>query len=314
MLIRGLGCLVIVFGGLLAGPVWGQTRLPTDWQAAQYTGAMSFEMDSKFTGQRYQILVGLPTAAPPASGYPVLWALDGLASFSMMEVARPRHAVSAESTAWRERRAPASDGLIVAIGYASGMPFDVNARAKDYTPQVDGPSGDSFSTEHGGSQAFLLFLTLELRPLIAQQFPLDARRHTLFGFSYGGLFAADTLTSAPKHFQRYWIASPSLWFGNHHVMRNLDGRLSQWKSPMANTQVVLTVGQDEQFPLAFDSAAHQDRLSTRAMVDNNTRLKTQLDRLGKDKVSVIQMVVPGHDHLDMLAHGARRVLGFAFAP
>src|SRR3546814_19712655 len=45
----------------------------------------------------------------------------------------------------------------------------------------------------GGADDFLAFIEHELKPLIAQRYPVDARRQILFGHSYGGLFTLYTL-------------------------------------------------------------------------------------------------------------------------
>lgn len=311
--------LLAALGGCLAGPALAQApvqfereALPATWVEPTFSRSVAFDMDSRHTGQRYRILLGLPHKAAPAEGYPVLWALDGLASYPLMEVARPRPASAGESAQWRQKIGEESVGLVVAVGYASGDPFDVNARAKDYTPEVTGETGDTFSSQHGGAEAFLRFLTLELRPLLARYFAMHPQQHTLFGFSYGGLFALHTLSTQPQHFQRYWASSPSLWFGEQHVMRGLSQRLAVLPAQPA-VRVMVTVGQDEQYPTSFASAEVQKKLQERNMVDNAQRFV----QVVKDNVPSWQVQfqpVAGHDHQDMLFHGARRVLEFAFTP
>lgn len=285
--------------------------VPADWHPAQLGRSLSFEMDSRFTGRRYRILIGLPHTAAPAGGYPVLWALDGLASFPLMTVARPRPPAPGDSAEWRRKVGDEPAGLIVAVGHASGLPFDVDARAADYTPRVDVPSGDRFSTEHGGAEAFLRFLTEELRPLIAHHFALDPQRNTVFGFSYGGLFALHALSTSPQHFQRYWAASPSLWFGQDATLDALPGRLAGLDFSRTPVRLTLSVGTDEQYPASFPSAQRRAHVQSRHMVDNAKRFTERLRAAGAD-VRYIELA--DHDHLDMLMHGARHVMAFAFAP
>lgn len=286
---------------------------PAHWAPAAYQNALSFDMGSVHTGQHYRIVLGLPHKPAPEQGYPVLWALDGLASFALMDVERARPPRDGESAQWRKQVGDEPAGLIVAVGYASGDPFDINARARDYTPAVQGKTGDAFSSEHGGADAFLRFLVEELRPMLARHFSMDPQRHTLFGFSYGGLFTAHTLSTQPRHFQRYWAASPSLWFGEHHVMRTLEQRLAALSAVPA-ARVMVTVGEDEQYPANFASPAVQKKLQERTMVDNALRFTQLLQAHALPGWQVQSGRVAGHDHLDMLFHGARRVLGFAFAP
>lgn len=288
---------------------------PPSWQAAQVPRSLSFDMTSTHTGQRYRILLGLPHASPPAAGYPVLWALDGLASVPIMEFVRPRPPSPTDSAAWREKIGKEPAGLIVGIGYASGNAMDVNGRALDYTPALAAGTrtGDLLSARHGGDEAFLKFLTLELRPLLAQYFPMDAQRHTLFGFSYGGLFALQTLSTQPQHFQRYWAASPSVWFGENYLLKQLPARLKNLRMSQP-THLMLTVGRDEQYPASFATEEAKKRLQGRAMVDNAEAVTGLLRAAALKDLQIDAMVVPGHDHHDMLMHGARRVVEFAFAP
>ena len=288
--------------------------LPANWAPAQLSRSLSFDMDSTHTGQRYRILIGLPHKAAPESGYPVLWALDGLASFPFMEVNRPRPASPNESAAWRKKIGDEPAGLIIAIGYASGEAIDVNARALDYTPETTAMTGDSFSSQHGGAAAFLRFLTLELRPLLARHFAMNPKQHTLFGFSYGGLFALHTVSTQPQHFQRYWAASPSLWFGEHQTVKALPQRLEALQFAQHPAQIMITVGLDEQYPASFASAAVQKKLEARTMVDNAARFAKILAEPGQSGLQVKFESLPAHDHQDMLMHGARRVVDFAFAP
>jgi hypothetical protein len=70
---------------------WGARAeaFPADWRAATLRDTLQFEMASRHTGARYVIQVGVPHAPPPAGGYPVLWMLDGNASYPLTSFARP---------------------------------------------------------------------------------------------------------------------------------------------------------------------------------------------------------------------------------
>jgi hypothetical protein len=293
--------------------------IPANWTPAQLTRSLSFDMASKHTGQRYRIMLGLPHQPAPPGGYPVLWALDGLASFPLMEFSRPRPPSPTENPQWRKKVGDEPPGLIVAVGYASGEPMDIDARALDYTPPGTGGNGDTyagdtFSGRHGGAPAFLRFLTEELRPLLARHFEMDPRRHTLFGFSYGGLFTLYTLSTQPQHFQRYWAASPSLWFGEHRTLRMLPERLKTLQFAQPPVSVMITVGRDEQYPEHFASPEEKKKLETRTMVDNAASFARLLQESGKEGLQARYQALPAHDHLDMLLHGTRHVIDFAFAP
>lgn len=286
-----------------ASPVWTDASLPNSQQ---------FEITSRHTGNQYLIYVGLPHAPAPREGYPVLWMLDGAASFPILQFARPRPDDAQQGSRRETPVAARPAGLIVAIAHASGRPFDVDARALDYTLRPDADTGDRLSPAFGNAASFRRFLVEELRPAIAERYPLDNRRHTLFGFSYGGLFTLDTLMNEPQYFQRYWAASPSLWFSDAQLMRRLTGN-AEIRTSAGVEKVVLSVGQEEQYPRIPVSAERQAHLNRRALVDH---VQTAGQLLSEANPAIITKTITAsdHDHFDMLMHGARRVINFAFAP
>lgn len=271
-----------------------------EWQPVHLPAARTFEISSRRTGETYRVLVRLPSEPPPPSGYPTLWMLDGDASFPLI-FSQPAHGLFPKMSAGDKR------GLTVAIGFPGGAPFDAPARSRNYTPKPDRETGDLVSSGFGGADDFLHFLAEELRPALCEHYPLDPARHTLFGFSYGGLFTVHTLLHCPFYFQRYWAASPSLWFSDAMMMR----RLRQDAGSLTAERVVLTVGKDEQYATHALPAGRQDHLSKRAMVDNISEA-AELIRKANPALKVEFTVAADHDHFDMLLHGVRRVKAMAF--
>ncbi|WP_313604411.1 alpha/beta hydrolase-fold protein [Rhizobium sp.] len=277
----------------------------SEWQPVNLPGAQTFEIQSQRTGEIYRILVRAPLGPPPQAGYPALWMLDGDASFPLV-FSKPAGGLfpSASASASADRAA----GLTVAIGFPGGTPFDAPARSRNYTPQPDHETGDIVSSVFGGAKDFLYFLVEELRPALAALYPLDPTRNTLFGFSYGGLFTIHTLLHCPCHFQRYWAASPSLWFSNALMMR----RMREDAATKAAERLVITVGKDEQYATHALPAERQDHLSRRAMVDNIAEAAVLIAR-ANPAMKVDLIVAADHDHFDMLLHGVRRAQAMAFS-
>ncbi|OZY41558.1 esterase [Pseudomonas fragi] len=155
-------------------------------------------------GQRhYQLWIGRPDSAPPKSGYPVVWMLDGNAAIGALD-ADLLHALA-------RGKAP----LLVAIGYQTPLRIERNARTYDYTPnrpglseQVDPLTG----LPSGGADEFLDLLRDRLRPAVAAKAPLNLQEQTLWGHSYGGLLVLHALLTRPGEFAHYAAASPSLWW------------------------------------------------------------------------------------------------------
>ncbi|HVS90553.1 MAG TPA: alpha/beta hydrolase-fold protein [Mucilaginibacter sp.] len=81
-----------------------------------------------------------------------------------------------------------------------------NDRRRDLTPTQSGGSS-------GGAGAFLSYITKELIPHINRAYHTSGS-NSLFGHSYGGLFALYALFTAPDTFDSYIAGDPSLWWDN----------------------------------------------------------------------------------------------------
>jgi len=157
-------------------------------------------------GRPYRILVSTPDGPPPTGGLPVIYVLDGHGWFgAAVEIARMREHSKLDAP------------LIVGVGYPSGRFFDP-ARSFDFTPP--GATDDRFDpASTGGADQFLAFLTGALKPKIAADHAVDPARQALFGHSLGGLFALYALFHAPRGFDTFIAASPSVGFGGQVILR-----------------------------------------------------------------------------------------------
>lgn len=182
-------------------------------------------------GARYQIFRALPRSAAPAKGYPVLTMLDGNAVFDRL-------------TPDMLARVP---GLVlIGIGYDTALRFDSKRRSLDYTPPLspDGPVADPERPggQVGGADRFLRRLTGKLRMAAEAGVAVDPDRRTLWGHSYGGLFALYTLLTEPDAFSRYAAISPSVDWG--------EGALGKWEAAAAlpgnmRREVLIAYGDSE---------------------------------------------------------------------
>jgi hypothetical protein len=96
-------------------------------------------------------------------------------------------------------------------------------------------------------------------------------------------------------------------------MTELPQRLRALQSGWGVNKVVVTVGQDEQYPASFASPEVKLRLQARTMVDNALQFSRLLTEFAPAGLQVQFQKLADHDHQDMLMHGARRVVDFAFA-
>jgi len=163
--------------------------------------------DSLDGERHYKVWTAIPNAAPPAEGYPILYALDGNAVMDR---------VSDSLLAQLTQKTPP---VIVAVGYQTTLPFDQNARAYDYRPTVKENSADSGrdSRKSGGSEAFRQLLQNTIVENVERGMKIDPRRRAIWGHSYGGLFIIDSWLASSR-FRIYFSASPSLGRGNASLL------------------------------------------------------------------------------------------------
>ncbi len=70
----------------------------------------------------------------------------------------------------------------------------------------------------GGAAAYRRFLVEEVKPWIAAHYRVSGR-YGLIGESLAGLFAVETCLRAPRSFDDYIAASPSLWWDRESLSR-----------------------------------------------------------------------------------------------
>lgn len=218
-----------------AQPKSTNTNKPT--LKAQSNIQQSFEITSKYTKHDYLIQISVPAGEEPSEGFPVLYVLDGNATFdSATNIAK--------SMGNAANRLGLSPVAIVAIGYPKQSTFDVEKRALDYTPQASAEFQKQAKYSYGGADRFIQFIEKELKPAVHAKIKVNPQQQSLFGHSFGGLFVLHTFFSQPQMFQRYITASPSLWFDNYALLN----RQTDWLKNQNKTQdlmLMTTVGTHE---------------------------------------------------------------------
>jgi len=188
-----------------AGPSWdGAAEVIEDARISRFDLAAS-------AGEAgtWRIQLARPAAPPPASGYPVIYLLDGNATFPLM---------------WKAALAADVPVAFVGIGYPVPQRFDVTRRYYDLTSAVPpetmrGRDGGA-PPRTGGRAAFLDFIGRDLLPEVARRLPADPGRRMLFGHSLGGLFVLFALFARPAMFRAYVAADPSIWWGGRAILRD----------------------------------------------------------------------------------------------
>jgi len=148
-------------------------------------------------------------------------------------------------TAQVDKVASAAPVIVVGIGYRDIRLLD-SLRQRDYTYPVAVPA-DSFAVS-GGGKRFFTFLTQELIPYVDRQYNTDPGQRALLGHSLGGYFAlyalVEGLRTSKLAFAQYVAASPSLYYGDAYLRRQLAA-LPTGNQPLPAATLYLTVGERE---------------------------------------------------------------------
>ncbi|MBK3745612.1 alpha/beta hydrolase [Paraburkholderia aspalathi] len=175
----------------------------------------AFEL--KANGINYRIFTSEPVGVAPATGFPVIYLLDGNTTFPLAQK-------------WL-----AENDDIQAVLVGIGYPIDnrneiIRLRYFDLTPETPAdlvPSRDGKPAPRtGGRDAFHAFVQKTVRSEIERRFPIDRSRQTLFGHSLSGLFTLQAMFDQPNDFQIYSAADPSIWWNNRSVLKHKDAFVS----------------------------------------------------------------------------------------
>lgn len=213
----------------------------------------------------------------------------------------------------------------VSIGYPlDAVPSFVLRRNRDLTPTVwpafaaATPSftGISQTFTTGESEAFLAFIDEELRPALADHFPIDPDDVTLTGQSFGGLFVLSALFRRPNVFRRYLAVSPSLWWDDGAVLRMAEQVTTT--SPAPSAKVYMCIGELEnkaRFGAQFAPVKHHlpSAMQNADMMGDMFVMQRLLQPWVGNQFSTEAHVFPEESHESImgaaLSRGLRRLYG-----
>jgi len=197
-------------------------------------------------GADYRILISWPEEPPPASGYPILYFLDGDDYFATF-------AETANVMARNSGRGIMERGIVPGVVVGIGYPGE-SRRGLDYSP----PGTPSLipGRPAGGADTFLSFIANELRPSIEADVPIDVTRQTLMGQSAGGLFVLHVLYTRPELFQTYVAGSPALGFWDRPVLKGEEDLARKLRAADLRRSLFVTVGDDEEKVVVITSQSN----------------------------------------------------------
>lgn len=276
---------------LVAAPLAAQQTPPPT--APGYTMPNTHMWDMKSdTGKAYRIFVSFPApeVKAPNGGFPVLYVLDGNASFASF--AETRRLVEYSG---------AGKAIVVGVGYPGEAAYS-GERLADMSPTLPDPLpadwGHLGKLKSGERDAFLDFLIKKLRPEIARRYTTNPNRQTLFGHSLGGILALYTLYTRPDAFHSIVAASPSMDWVNQSILkeeREFTAKLTAGK--IAKTSRLMVV--------VGDRDMDDDPDPSRLLVD-------RLGRLSAYGLRARLRVYENEGHMTVPARSVTDVLRFVF--
>ncbi|MCF4098143.1 alpha/beta hydrolase [Maritalea mediterranea] len=149
----------------------------------------------------------------------------------------------------------------------------------------------------GGAAQFRDMIRDELLPWLAESFDVNADERTIAGISLGGLFVLDTLLQAPDLFDRYIAISPSVWWADKYVLKQIDK--ANWPGRPKALHLSVGSGEEAQDPNA-------------KMVSNMQAFVDALQDKKPGQLSVASEVVEGETHMSIFSPGLSRGLRHHF--
>ena len=281
--------------------------------------AEQWDMTSAITGRTYRIYVAKPVAftPPPPEGYPVVYLNDGDFDFHTAADALTMQSIGMEIR-------PA---YVVGIGYGKGWEIASRTRCADLLPCQPDPatlagleaSPLTKGATYGEADAFHRFMMEELRPLVEASYPVDGTNSSLWGHSFGGLFALHVLFNHPGAYQTYLVNSPSINWSGGAILKDEAKLMEALAAGKVSPRILLTAGEYEE-TLADHVNVHesvtreqmQAMLTAFAMVTNVVALADRLKAAQAPAGCKAEAVIFQHEtHLSVLPATISRGLRFA---
>ena len=228
--------LILAFSSNITFGQNTQTK-PTETTKPFVLGVIE-EIQSKVLGEKRILNIYLPEGynANDTLKYPVIYLLDGSADEDFIHIVG---LVQFNSFEW-VNRVPKS--IVVGIANVD--------RRRDFTFPTIIPEDKKAYPTTGHSDRFISFIEKELQPFIEKKYETSDSK-TLIGESLGGLLATEILFKKPALFNKYIIASPSLWWNNGSL-------LDQPISKLENTDIYIGVGKEGLTPTTIPRVMEVD--------------------------------------------------------
>jgi uncharacterized protein len=298
--------IVALFLALAGGPTLAQTPQAAVDATAQgspeaviVTRSQQYDFTSRTNGRSYRIMVAEPPGYNQALRYPVIYVLDGNEYF----------ATAADAVTRLTHFKGIRSAIVVGIGYPTDD-LDVvdRERAFDLTPSLS--KIPSVTGNFGGAAAFEKVIEEEIKPFVQSKVSIDESNQSLWGYSYGGLFALRTLLRNTATFSTYLLSSPSVWWNNWEIVDDEAAFTKRVQAERPNLRILITSGGAEQYK-GSDEERLARPINRARLVDSASELAARLSLVNPSTVQVTRTIFDGEDHGTASVASLARAIRFA---
>lgn len=272
-------------------------------------GTRWFDLKDSQTGDIRRVFLWIPPGEAPAEGWPALWLLDGNAVIgTAVDVMRAQAFwPTGTNLGW---------GVLIAVGYPTDDAYDSFRRSWDLGP----PPGQSYppffpggpEVKTGGGAEMASFLLEDVRIFLAGRVALDLTQQSLFGHSFGGLFALWLMFTRPETFANWIVASPAITWENSFLLDHMD----RFDAGAHQLRVHLSAGEwegDRLAPFQANGPEAAERLAEKAQTRTVAAMQEMAVELSARGVSTQIEIYPNETHMSVLPVAVNRALWWAFA-
>jgi len=281
--------LTVFRGAVFAQPVAEAQPALEERQAFEIPRSEVHEIRSEKLGRTYDLYIKLPPGyGKPENAserYPVIYLNDGPYTFQVASGVTRLPLIMGEF----------EKVILVGISFAKGEGGQAS-RSRDLTPwEIEGAE-----YKHGGARDYFEFIRTEVIGYVETNFRADPARRVLSGQSYGGLFGAWVLLTAPETFNAYILTSPSLWSKDKAIF-DLEKAYAEKHDDLPAT-VYFATGERETFPY----------YKTHDMLKQQSEFAAQLRARGYSSLVIRNETIPDGLHVTTFPVGFTRAMQWLF--
>lgn len=202
----------------------------------------------------YTLKIYVPDVSAPVEGFPVTYVLDGGWYYDIV-----KSTVMLQSKNEKTKVAPQ---IVVAICHNEADArarrfYDFTAEAAQYVFPERTKGKHMDTKQYGGAAKFWAFLLNDVKKVVRAECQVNDKAETLYGHSLGGYFTLWCYLHHPHSFTHYIAVSPSVWWNDFELHKQLVHRLS-------DPPLHIAVGERESFMVPEITSFYKELQSEKA--------------------------------------------------